>query len=238
MELTLNEKRYLAVRAQLIYSLASQIIPTDEGPIYTSLISMLSSDAGLDLNTIHPGRDVYPGMTETMGLSIPGMFRDMLSINTQLSYQECARISILIDEKLQAVDWLQLYNGKTYDMTFDPAYDRRVTRKLSQDKRIDYAMVATKYYPKVQGGYGSMENYMVITRTRDGKIAKGIVSGDNTTGIMYHICGGYDGYCYAEREVGGREYHRAIREGNYPWLNNDLTVAAVELIEQFNQNQE
>jgi hypothetical protein len=54
------------------------------------------------------------------GIGVSGLFRDFINYYLKVPYHEAVRLSIKFDEELKGAEWLELYDGTTYTLTFKP----------------------------------------------------------------------------------------------------------------------
>ena len=68
---------------------------------------------------------------QKVGYSVPRVVRDRLLVHElHIPYEEAVRLSELLDQQLKEADWLELYDGTTFEKTFVPKGSPQTMRDI------------------------------------------------------------------------------------------------------------
>ena len=59
-----------------------------------------------------------------VGLKVSGFVLNLLLIHSKMEYKEAYKVSKCLDNRLKEVDWIETYDGTTFDKSFTPVHDR------------------------------------------------------------------------------------------------------------------
>ena len=59
-----------------------------------------------------------------VGLNVSGFVCNLLLLHSKMEYTEAHKISKCLDARLKEVDFIETYDGTTFDKTFAPKHDR------------------------------------------------------------------------------------------------------------------
>ena len=59
----------------------------------------------------------------SVGLKVSGFVCNLLLLHSKMEYKEAYQVSKVLDDRMKEVDWIETYDGTTFDKGYVPVYE-------------------------------------------------------------------------------------------------------------------